>query len=85
MNKGRRHELKQLKYKRRLKMIGASSAETLANPKGHKYNYTGYKNSSNPCSCIICSPYKYIRAKAKKSEDINSEIKRQVGAAYLQI
>lgn len=68
MNKGRRHELKQLKYKRRLKMIGASSAETLANPKGHKYNYTGYKNSSNPCSCYACQQVEenYNRAKVNR-------------------
>ena len=63
MNKAYRQELKKLKYKKRLRKIGCLNNETLLNPKGNAYNFTGYKNSSNPCSCIFCSPNKYNRAK----------------------
>lgn len=74
MNKARRQELKNLKYKKRLKRIGKCNAKTLANPKGERYNYTGYKNSSKPCSCPVCSPYKYNRAKQKRKDfDITKE------------
>lgn len=66
MNKARRQELKNLKYKKRLRLIGSLNNDTLVNPKGHNYNYTGFKNSSKPCSCPVCSPYKYDRAKVKK-------------------
>jgi hypothetical protein len=70
MNKARRQELKQLKYKRRLKMYGFASAETLANPKGHNYNFTGYKTSGRPCSCLFCQKgTRYNRAKVKQELD----------------
>jgi hypothetical protein len=70
MNKARRHEIKLLKYKRRLLMIGHLNSETLANPKGESYNFVGYRNSSNPCSCGMCSHKKYNRAKMKKDIDV---------------
>lgn len=68
MNKARRNELKQLKYKRRLKIIGQCNAETLANPKGERYNFTGFKTSGKPCSCYACQQIEdsYNRAKIKR-------------------
>jgi hypothetical protein len=65
MDKARRHELKMLKYKRRLKLIGFLNDETLRNPKGETYNLTSYRNHSKPCSCYMCSPNKYSRPKVK--------------------
>lgn len=71
MNKARRQELKQLRYKKRLLVLGLLSTDTLLNPKGTQnnvcYNFTGYKNSSNPCSCYLCSNRKYNRAKSKNA------------------
>jgi hypothetical protein len=51
-------------------MIGHLNSETLANPKGESYNFVGYRNSSNPCSCGMCSHKKYNRAKMKKDIDV---------------
>lgn len=88
MNKGRRNELKQLKYKKRLKLRGEWNIHTSANPRGempterdqpYHYNYTGYKTSSAPCSCPMCSCKKYNRAKVNKHEDLRSGIKLNVG------
>lgn len=71
MNKARRHELKMLKYKRRLRVIGHLSSTTLASPvgleKGVHYNFTGFRSHGKPCSCSVCSPYKYERAKEKRA------------------
>jgi hypothetical protein len=79
MDKGRRQELKQLKYKKRLRLMGQLNAETLANPRGEitlwlkgykpKYNFTAFKNHSHPCSCWCCSSQKYNRAKTKREID----------------
>jgi len=56
MNKARRNELKQLHYKRRLKQLGLKDDPS----------YYAYKSSGKPCSCYLCSPYKYNRAKEKQ-------------------
>ncbi len=60
MNKGRRNELRKLKYKRRLKLMGCLSPETLNRPKGVRmgvsYNFTGFIESGKPCSCEFCTP-----------------------------
>lgn len=59
MDKARRHELKMLRYKRRLDKYGFKPAKWT-----HVYRTTG-----NPCSCAMCSPYKYDRAKMKRDID----------------
>ena len=72
MDKGRRNELKKLKYKRRLEIIGKLNSDTLSNPKGvHNgvpYNFTGFVNSGKPCSCFVCSGH---------SKNKHSDLKRQ--------
>ena len=52
-NKGRRQELKMLKYKKRLKRLG------LENKPG---KYYAFRNHSCPCSCYACSNEKYKRS-----------------------
>lgn len=76
MNKKRRHELKMLKYKKRLKKIGALTCQNLATPKGIDengvtYNYTSFRYHSAPCSCYVCSNKKYNRSKSKVMIDID--------------
>jgi len=82
MNKARRHELKILKYKKRLKLIKAPK-ECVKNPKatvnGVPHNYTAYRSHGAPCSCSVCSHQKYERAKVNRSKDGKSEIKRYLG------
>lgn len=68
MNKGRRNELKQLKYRKRLKRMGQLNAESIASPKGENFNFIGFKNHSAPCSCIVCSHRKYNRARTKNDQ-----------------
>ena len=51
MNKGRRQELTKLKHKKR---CAARSIDP-------KKNYQ-YKAQTKPCSCWLCSPYKYDRS-----------------------
>lgn len=58
-NKGRRNEIKQLKYKKRLKMYGLKDDS----------NNTALKSHSVPCSCGLCRSEKYrdtLRQKNKK-------------------
>lgn len=75
INKGRRNELKQLKYKRRLKILAPKLYEkAVKNPKGDLFNMSGYKSHGKPCSCTVCSPYKYNRAKMKRLEFDGSKL-----------
>lgn len=70
-NKGEREEIKKYKYKQRLEKLGLLNEhpEALDNPRGECYNFTGYKNSSKPCSCCMCSKHKkYNRAKNKNKD-----------------
>lgn len=52
INKGRRHELKMLKYKKRINQL--SIDET-------KGKFYGYRSHGQPCSCYMCSPTKFKR------------------------
>lgn len=71
MNKGRRNELKKLKYKKRLINIRQLNNDTLTSPKGvHNgipYNFTSFIESGKPCSCLFCTGKKYNRAKEKRN------------------
>lgn len=58
MNKARRHELKMLKYKKRLKQLRMKE--------GPNKNLFAYRSHGKPCSCWCCSPEKYNRAKVKR-------------------
>jgi hypothetical protein len=53
MNKGRRNELRDLKWNRRLKILGLKRID----PKDH----IGYRDQGKPCSCVMCSFKKYKR------------------------
>jgi hypothetical protein len=71
INKGRRHELKMLKYKKRVKLLAARSKSIEAYLKGDN-NYcklTAFRSHGKPCSCWCCSPYKYNRAKWNREMD----------------
>lgn len=59
MNKGRRHELKMLRFKRRMKKL-----RPLAISAGG--NYHAYRSHSTPCSCWCCRGDKYSRSKEKE-------------------
>ena len=52
MNKARRHELKMLKYKKRLKNYQLKEGEG---------NFYSFRSHGKPCSCFICSHSKYDR------------------------
>ncbi len=72
MNKGRRQELKQLKYKKRLRQLGLYEESREKNPRGDNYNLTCYKTTGKPCSCYMCSYKKYDRAKVKNGRDMKA-------------
>ncbi len=57
MNKGLRTIITNLKYKKRLKVL---------NIKGENYCF---KQQGKPCSCYMCSPYKYNRKIKHKNKD----------------
>ena len=62
MNKARRHELKMLKYKKRLKKYRLD--ETKLGPNANLY---AFRSHGKPCSCIFCHKgYGYNRAKVKQ-------------------
>lgn len=63
MNKSRRQELKKLKFKRRLKLYGYKIGDK--DIYGREINLNCYKTTGKPCSCDLCSPYKYNRNKEK--------------------
>lgn len=60
MNKGRRNELKRLKFKNRLKKFGFKMK------KATDWKY--YRTTSTPCSCDMCSPGKRLETGIKKRE-----------------
>lgn len=77
MNKARRHELKMLKYKKRIRKFVANtdvyisrSGKLIQSPKTvdiiKDNGQLHYRNHSTPCSCFVCSHSKYNRAKEKK-------------------
>ena len=53
MNKSIRNQIEKKKWVKRLKVLGLKQTET--------QKFTCYKAQSKPCSCIMCSPYKYSR------------------------
>jgi hypothetical protein len=59
MNKGLRHQIKMLHYKKRLRIYRVRDDS--------KGNYYALRHHSTPCSCMFCSrpDLKYNRAKEK--------------------
>lgn len=93
MNKARRQELKKLKFKRRLIMRKIAPHSILNNPKGERYNYTGFINHGQPCNCDMCQrpDLKYNRAKEKRRQvapglthynDLAQDAIADIGAKY---
>lgn len=70
MNKHRRHEIKMLKYKKRLKNFGIKDDT--------KGNYYAFRSHGAPCSCSACQQKEdsYDRAKEKEKtlEEIDNEL-----------
>lgn len=64
MNKGRRNELTNLKFKKRLAQLGL---------KKENGNMFAYKSHGKPCSCSLCRNQKYNRNK-KINEKSNLNI-----------
>jgi hypothetical protein len=62
MDKARRHELKMLKFKKRLKQLGLSSG------KGNLYSF---RSHGKPCSCWLCRNEKYKRSMADVNAILN--------------
>jgi hypothetical protein len=59
MNKARRHELKMLKYKKRLKQLRLKESPVS--------NLFAYRSHGSPCSCWGCQAKgKYDRAKSRR-------------------
>lgn len=61
MNKHRRHELKMLKYKKRLKLYGLKEGE-------EKANLTAFRSHGKPCSCYLCRNPKYRNTLRQKDK-----------------
>lgn len=59
MDKGRRHELKMLHFKRRMKKMRPLVVKAGG-------NYYAYRSHSTPCSCWCCGSLKYSRSKEKQ-------------------
>lgn len=70
-NKGRREELTRLKFLKRLRnytkgqKISANMTDAPLSV-SNKHNMRALKTTGKPCSCYMCSPYKYNRAKTKR-------------------
>lgn len=61
-NKGRRHELKMLKYKKRLRNYGIAAELGIY---GTMYSF---RSHGKPCSCIFCSEANIVHNGLKKKE-----------------
>jgi len=72
MNKGRRHELKMLKYKRRLKLYGLKEAPNA--------NLHAFRSHGAPCSCWACKGEKYKRGNSHR--DIEEGIQEHAQRFY---
>lgn len=69
MNKARRHELKMLKFKKRLKQLN------LVNKPGKFY---AFRSHGAPCSCTTCSPgnHNLTGERKKEYQSIQFELKQ---------
>jgi hypothetical protein len=63
MNKARRHELKMLKFKKRLKKYNLLDTNPTMPIRINCFRTTG-----KPCSCWLCSPTSYKETGLKKAE-----------------
>lgn len=63
MDKARRHELKMLKFKKRIKQLRIDQT---------KGKFYAYRSHGAPCSCSGCSPHREIPYKMKHSDKVKS-------------
>lgn len=66
-NKGRRNELTQLKFKKRLKNYQLDLNTDVP------HNFWALKSTGTPCSCFMCSSDKYKRAEKHKKDFLDEE------------
>lgn len=72
MDKARRHELKILKFKKRLRNYGI----TVNGDKFHVFRTTG-----KPCSCHLCSPRRFEKGMNKKAhKSVVFEVEQSLGS-----
>lgn len=62
MNKGRRNEIEQAKWEKRLKNLNI--------PISDKEKFTCYKSQGKPCSCDLCKPIKFKRNIKHKGKNL---------------
>lgn len=74
MNKGRRQEIKQLKFKNRLKRFGLKLNKAT--------DWKCYRTTSTPCSCNMCSPQKYKRSDLQLVLRTDEEVLKSRVSAY---
>lgn len=65
MNKLLRNKLKRKHYVRRIKLLAAWNNQSWTKLVNDKSNIC-YKTTGKPCSCAMCSPYKYDRSEQKR-------------------
>lgn len=76
MNKKERQNLKETKYKKRLRQLG------LENQKG---NFFAYKSHGKPCSCKWCRDSKYRETRrTEKINVLNGEIRESCEKSFCQ-
>ena len=94
-NKGRRAEIKKLKFKKRIfrfekkheilimeaEMREKANSSKILFPRKEP-NYNGYRNSSTPCSCFICRSEKYRDTHRRKNK---KEGKEWIGANWYDV
>jgi hypothetical protein len=97
MNKGRRNEIKFLKYKKRIKrwvancsIYDAKDGRQIYYPKAidliNDRSRTNFKNTGTICSCWMCSKYWKYKRHIKKQEDhklISEGLKLYQDESYL--
>lgn len=74
MNKGRRNELKRLKFNNRLKRFGLKMNKAT--------DWKCYRTTSTPCSCYLCQPEKYKRSNLQFVLRTDEELIKSRVSAY---
>lgn len=65
MNKLLRQKLKRKYYLRRIKLLASWNTKSWTELDNEKWTMC-WKTTGKPCSCVMCSPYKYDRSEQKR-------------------
>lgn len=65
MNKLQRQKLKRKHYLRRIKLLASWNTKSWTELDNAKCTMC-WKTTGKPCSCVMCSPYKYDRSEQKR-------------------